>query len=438
MRKVCYFVRNRLRKYIVIRCRPDCLEIWKRFSLISERDYLLNRWDSIKFATKPNMMRTVLPIFCLLVVVCAPLVCQAQTYTNPVLEFDSPDPTVIRDTSGFYYMFTTESSRGIPIYRSKNLIRWTLIGTVFSEATRPSFVKDGSLWAPSIHRIGSQYVLYYAMSTWGGQWDCGIGVATANNLWGPWTDHGKLFVSKDIGVKNSIDPCIGEENGHLFLFWGSFCGIFAIELTSDGLSVKAGEAPRQVAGTLIEGACIYKRDSWYYLIGSVGTCCSGLESTYHLVVARSASLLGPYVDKNERSAIENHFSTLLTASDEVAGPGHCSEIVTDDANNTWMLYHGWLRRDEDAGRVVFLDQLKWTENGWPTIESGHPSVKANAPVINTTSLITVLPVDRKEKLDPKVLHYSLSGIQIHGDNSNLRRQVVIKKQQGKRTIKVFE
>lgn len=103
-----------------------------------------------------------------------------------------------------------------------------------------------------------------------------------------------------------------------------------------------------------------------------------------------------------------------------------------------MLYHGWLRRDEDAGRVVFLDQLKWTESGWPTIESGHPSVKANAPVINTTSLITVLPVDRKEKLDPKVLRYSLSGIQIHGDNSNLRRQVVIKKQQGKRTIKVFE
>lgn len=384
------------------------------------------------------MMKTVLSAICFVLAICASYTCQAQTYTNPVLDFDSPDPTVIRDTSGFYYMFTTESSRGIPIYRSGNLVRWTLIGTVFSDVTRPSFVKDGSLWAPSIHRIGSQYVLYYAMSTWGGQWDCGIGVATADNLWGPWTDHGKLFISKEIGVQNSIDPCIGEENGHLFLFWGSFCGIYAIELTPDGLSIKAGEKPRQVAGTLIEGTCIYRRDPWYYMIGSVGTCCSGLESTYHLVMARSHSLLGPYVDKNGKPAIENHFSTLLTASDEVAGPGHCSEIVTDDAKNTWLLYHGWLRKDEDAGRVVFLDQLKWTEDGWPTIESGHPSRKSAAPVISSLSSISAILVGEKEKTNRKVLRYSLSGIPIHADNGRLTKQVVLKKQPGAKPIKVIE
>ncbi len=31
------------------------------------------------------------------------------------------------------------------------------------------------------------------MSTWGGEWTCGIGIATADKPEGPFTDLGKLF-----------------------------------------------------------------------------------------------------------------------------------------------------------------------------------------------------------------------------------------------------
>lgn len=36
------------------------------------------------------------------------------------------------------------------------------------------------------------------MSTWGGEWTCGIGVATSDSPQGPFEDHGMLFRSNEI------------------------------------------------------------------------------------------------------------------------------------------------------------------------------------------------------------------------------------------------
>jgi DNA-binding response OmpR family regulator len=75
-------------------------------------------------------------------------------------------------------------------------------------------VPNGNIWAPDINMIGDKYVMYYSKSAWGGEWECGIGVATATKPQGPFTDEGKLFISSEIGVQNSIDPFyIEEEDG---------------------------------------------------------------------------------------------------------------------------------------------------------------------------------------------------------------------------------
>lgn len=74
----------------------------------------------------------------------------------------------------------------------------------------------------------------------GGEWTCGIGVATANCPAGPFKDHGMMFRSNEIGVQNSIDPFYIEDNGRKYLFWGSFRGIYGVELKEDGLAVKLG------------------------------------------------------------------------------------------------------------------------------------------------------------------------------------------------------
>ena len=309
-----------------------------------------------------------------------------KVYYNPVIYTGVPDPTVIRGHDGYYYLYATENpTRNVPIYRSKDLVNWTLKGTVFTEGNRPTFVESfdnapARVWAPDINYVDGKYYLYYSMSRWGSEWECGIGVATADSPEGPFTNHGKMFISSEMNTQNSIDPFFIEEGGKKYLFWGSFSGIWGAELSDDGMEVKR-ETVTKVAGTLIEGTYIAKHDGYYYLIGSAGTCCDGERSTYHLVMARSENLMGPYVDKDGGAALDNRFSHLLYRSEAVIGPGHNAGFVEDDANQTWMLYHGFQADNPDDGRVAYLDRIYWTESGWPSVKGLQPSTAALKPVI---------------------------------------------------------
>lgn len=304
-------------------------------------------------------------------------------YSNPVINRSAPDPTVIRVDDGTYYLYATENVPNLPIFKSVDLVNWQLTGTAFTDESRPKMVPDGKIWAPDIQYIDGRYVLYYSKSRWGGEWECGIGVAVADAPEGPFADCGPLFISKEIGVQNSIDPVYFAEDGKKYLFWGSFRGIYAIRLSDDGLAVKQDAKPIQIAGTLTEGTNIFKHDGYYYLVGSAGTCCDGERSTYRVVMARSEDLLGPYVNRDGEAAMDNGFSPLLSRSKDVIGPGHNANFVMDDAGQYWMLYHGFDAAEPEEGRKVYLDRIVWDADGWPTVENGEPSVKAPKPIIKT-------------------------------------------------------
>lgn len=300
------------------------------------------------------------------------------TYKNPVIDYSLPDPTIIKANDGYFYVYATENIRNLPIHRSKNLVDWEEVGTAFTDQTRPTFEPKGALWAPDINYIGGQYVLYYSMSVWGGEWTCGIGVATAEKPEGPFTDRGMMFRSNSIGVQNSIDPFYIEDDGKKYLFWGSFRGIYGIELSNDGLSIKEGAEKKQVAGTAYEGTYIHKQGGYYYMFASIGSCCEGLKSTYTTVVGRSKNLFGPYVDKKGQPMMENHHEILIRANEAFVGTGHNSEIVTDKAGNEWMLYHA-VSKANPTGRVLMMDKVKWV-NDWPEVTGSTPSLEAPAPV----------------------------------------------------------
>jgi arabinan endo-1,5-alpha-L-arabinosidase len=302
------------------------------------------------------------------------------TYRNPVINTSLPDPTVIKADDGYFYLYATEDIHNMPIYRSKDLVFWQFMGTVFTDQTRPTFEPNGGLWAPDINLINGKYVLYYSMSVWGGEQTCGIGVATADNPDGPFTDHGKLFRSNEIGVQNSIDPCFVEDNGKKYLFWGSFRGIYAIELSDDGLSLKSGAGKNLVAGTAYEGTYIHKRNGFYYLFASIGSCCEGLKSTYTTVVGRSKNLLGPYLDKQGNSMMDNHHEILIHKNAKFVGTGHDSEIVQDGKGQDWMFYHA-VSVDNPKGRMLMLDRIRW-DNDWPFVQNAMPSLEAEKPVFN--------------------------------------------------------
>ncbi len=300
-----------------------------------------------------------------------------NTYKNPVVNYSLPDPTIIKAGDENYYLYATEDIRNTPIHRSKDLVNWELVGTAFTNETRPTFEPRGGLWAPDINYVNGRYLLYYSMSVWGGEWTCGIGVATADKPEGPFTDQGKLFRSNEIDVQNSIDPFYIEDNGRKYLFWGSFRGLYAIELSDDGLSLKPGAEKRQVAGTAYEGVFIHKRNGFYYMFASIGSCCEGLKSTYTTVVGRSKDLFGPYLDKQGRSMMDNHHEVVIGKNEHFVGTGHNSEIVQDSKGQDWILYHA-VSVMNPKGRVLMLDQIRW-ENDWPYIDGGTPSLKAVKP-----------------------------------------------------------
>ena len=302
-------------------------------------------------------------------------------YRNPVIRVSVPDPHVVHADDGYFYLVGTEDIRNTPIFRSPDLVNWTQVGTAFTNATRPTFEPSGGIWAPEINYVNEKYVLYYSMSVWGGGNTCGIGVAVATRPEGPYTDRGALFRSNTIGVNNSIDATYIEDNGKKYLFWGSWNGIWGVELSNDGLSLKdastASSTKKQIAGTAYEAPYIHKHGAYYYLFASIGSCCNQLNSTYTTVVGRSSNLWGPYVDKQNRQMTSNRHEVFISKNQAFVGPGHNSQIVQDNAGNDWILYHGWIM-ESGAGRHVFLDKIVWV-NDWPTIAGGSPSTEAYVP-----------------------------------------------------------
>jgi len=317
----------------------------------------------------------------------------ALEYTNPVFLPILADPTVIRDPeTGFFYAYGTEDrwytannvDRLVPILRSKDLVNWTYVRDAFT--SKPSWKTLGGIWAPDIAIVNGKYHLYYAYSTWGDT-DPGIGVATSNYPGSSaFNDQGRLFLSSEIKVPNSIDPFYYEEDGKKYLFWGSFSseadqGTYGAELSDDGLRVRDMNEKFKITAGDWEAVNIHKRAGYYYFFGSKGSCCNGINSTYHIRVGRSTSLQGPYLDRDGNDIAERGNGTLvLQGNAKYIGPGHNARIITDKNGNDWMLYHAMdvnkTMVDDVNQRALFLDRVNWDSDGWPMINDGTPSTTA--------------------------------------------------------------
>jgi len=303
-----------------------------------------------------------------------------KTYQNPVFEPVIADPSIIRGDDGYFYAYGTQDAwehavdfRYAPIIRSRDLVDWEYIGDAFDSV--PDWKGHAFIWAPDIQYFNDQYYLYYSLSVWHDP-NPGIGVATADSPEGPFTDHGKLFDSDEIGVNNSIDPYVHiTDEGRLWMFWGSFHGIYAIELTSDGLDYMGEKV--HIAGNAFEAPYIVEKDGYYYFFGSIGSCCAGAASTYEVRVGRSENLLGPYLDRTGRDIRNTSGSLVIGDGEQFVGNGH-NAVIQDDAGDYWIVYHGIdvddpLLPGGATRRPMMIDKIIWDRNGWPQVAAFRPS-----------------------------------------------------------------
>ncbi len=298
------------------------------------------------------------------------------------------DPSMTRQ-GNTWYVYSTGDPNGavnggdIQIRTSTNLRTWKLVGTVFSSI--PAWITNRlgpipNLWAPDISYFGGLYHLYYAASSFGSNHSL-IGLATSPTL-DPhaknyhWTDRGEVYSSNSSDNYNAIDPAlISGASGSKWLLFGSFWS--GIKLLA--LDPATGKPPSQavhlysLASTAApdpeEGAYLVHHGSYYYLFVSKGTCCSGVGSTYEVIVGRSRQITGPYVDPRGKLLSLGGGMELLGSSQGMIGPGSGS-VYTGPGGDLfdYHYYDAWNHGDP----WLQVRRLLWTPSGWPV--TGPPLV----------------------------------------------------------------
>ncbi|GAA4832339.1 glycoside hydrolase 43 family protein [Paenibacillus vulneris] len=272
------------------------------------------------------------------------------TYRNPIIYADYSDPDVIRVGEDFYMTASSfNSTPGLPILHSKDLVNWTLIGHAIQELP-PEFdgVRHGDgVWAPSIRYHDGKFWIYF------GAPDEGIFMTTATDPAGPWTP---LHLVKE--VKGYIDTCpLWDEDGQAYLvhaFAKSRCGIKSklqvCRMSPDGKSL-LDEGTLIFDGTedhpTIEGPKFYKRNGYYYIFAPAGGVAVGWQT-----ILRSKNIFGPYEDK-----------IVLHQGDSIVNGPHQGGYVELESGESWFIHF----QDRDAyGRIVHLQPMTW-ENDWPAM-----------------------------------------------------------------------
>lgn len=337
------------------------------------------------------------------------------TYTNPVTDGFSDtyaDPAIIRGHDGWWYLYATSDplvSGGefgiMHTARSRDLVDWEYLGTVFDETTVPEWAAEGSFfWAPDVRRIGDEYIMYFTVTVTDTDANPGadnaIGYATAPTAAGPWTASDGPVVEPSIGPgadpanpwwSGTIDPALlATEDGRLYLYYGGFAGgVFVVELDETGRE-SIGEPTRVAFSDRYEGSYVVERGGWYYLMLSSAGCCAGPTAGYSVFAGRARSPLGPFVDHEGVSLNQSRpggTQVVAQNGNRWVGVGHHA-VVTDLAGQDWIVYHGidrdqpWL--NEPGGinrRPTLIDRLDWID-GWPMVRAGRgPSESAQpAPV----------------------------------------------------------
>lgn len=296
----------------------------------------------------------------------------AQTFSNPVLPENFPDPCALRD-GDLWYAYGTNGPRGnVPVMTSTDLVHWSVRGDALPKVGQ--WANAGHTWAPDVIRVDSgDYVLYYTARCREHDRQA-IGVATARTPLGPFVDESVSPLLCQAAEGGSIDAgAFRDAGGDLYLYWkndgnaiGRVTHIYGQALSADGLSLTGDRVILLTTGaawqgTLVEAPQMVLRPGVpgrtgapYVLFYSANAYDT---DAYAVGYALCDGPLGPCHDSPR--------NPVLASSPDAAGPGH-GYVVETGEGESWMLYHAWKPTaigEEPPGRQLWLDRVEWEDDG---------------------------------------------------------------------------
>ena len=306
-------------------------------------------------------------------------------YVNPVINADYSDPDVCRVGDDFYMTSSSFACfPGLQILHSTDLVNWEIIGAALTDYPGPGWSEEGQwrtipqhgngVWAPAIRYHNGEFYIYC------GDPDRGIFMVKTSDPRGRWEDP--VWVVK---AKGFIDPCpLWDEDGKAYLSHGcagSRAGLksvlFVAPMSPDGTRLLA---PSRIVydghetQPTIEGTKFYKYNGNYYIFSPAGGVPTGWQ-----VVLKASSPWGPYQER----------VVMAQGSSPVNGP-HQGAWIDTPSGEHWFMHF----QDKDAyGRVVHLQPMTWTAEGWPVIGVdkdgdgvGEPVMKYKKPALSSSGV----------------------------------------------------
>lgn len=275
-----------------------------------------------------------------------------KTYKNPVIPGFHPDPSICRVNNEYFLVTSTfEYFPGVPIYNSKDLVNWDLIGYCLTRDTQLNLERvpsSGGILAPTIrYHNGIFYMITTNMN------HCGTFYVKTEDPYGEWSDP--VYISI-----NDYDPSLFfDEDGKVFLTYSNGMEIKQAEIDMDKGKLKS--EPRAIwNGTgrqAPEGPHLYKIKDYYYLLIAEG----GTEYGHMVTIARSSSPRGPF-----ENCYRNPILTHRSLEHPIKCVGHADLFQAHDGT-WWMVCLGTRPFD-------YPQKITWEEKLFLFLSSGKKMV----------------------------------------------------------------
>lgn len=318
---------------------------------------------------------------CLLILLLPPLKqvqSQNNQYLNPVIKGFNPDPSICRVGEDYYLATSTfEYFPGVPIYHSKDLINWEMIGHALDRPEQLDLdhvPSTAGIYAPTIrYHQGTFYMITTLVG--GGERENkpkGNFIVTAKNPAGPWSEP------HWIDGAEGIDPSLFfDDDGKAY-----YCGngtpekqierhhkhiwIQEIDLKTFQLKGERGFLSstkyfeQNIIGSAVafEAPHIYKKDGIYYLLIAHG----GTGMGHAVSIWKSNSPFGPWED-NPNNPILTHRGYSESG---INATGHADIFQTQDGDwwSVFLAVRSNNNKQNVMGRETFLSKVDWSGT-WP-------------------------------------------------------------------------